>query len=224
MKPAKQLLLGSAATLVFLAILLLCAGRMDYWQAWAYAAIGMGMNVCTRLVLRGSPEVARERMAPGANAKSWDKALLGLGSLLTRVTLVVAGLDSGRWHWAPQLAWPGAASGALLAVAGAAGFLAAMKENRFFSAVVRVQTDRGHTVCTTGPYRIVRHPGYAGMIVGTLGLPLLLTSLWSALPALVSCALLVVRTALEDNALARELPGYADYRRTTRWRLVPGVW
>jgi len=62
------------------------------------------------------------------------------------------------------------------------------------------------------------------MIVGTLGLPLLLTSLWSALPALVSCALLVVRTALEDNALARELPGYADYRRTTRWRLAPGVW
>jgi protein-S-isoprenylcysteine O-methyltransferase Ste14 len=224
MKTAKQLILGSLPTLVFLAVLLLCAGRTGYWQAWAYAVIGMGMNVCTRLVLRGSPEVARERLAPGKGAKSWDKALLGLGSLLTLATLVVAGLDSGRCHWEPRLAWPWAAVGAVLTVAGAAGFLAAMKENRFFSAVVRVQTDRGHTVCTTGPYRIVRHPGYASMIVGTLGMPLLLTSLWSALPALAACALLIVRTALEDNALAGELPGYADYRRATRWRLVPGVW
>lgn len=224
MKTAKPLILGAVPTLVFLAILLLCAGRLEYWQAWAYAAIGTGINLCTRLVLRNAPETARERAMPGKGAKGWDKALLGLGLLLTLVTLVVAGLDSGRFHWTPRLSWPWAAGGAGLTVAGAAVFLSAMKENRFFSAVVRIQADRGHTVCTTGPYRIVRHPGYAGMIVGTLGLPLLLTSLWSVLPALLSCVLLVARTGLEDAALGRELPGYNDYRRATRWRLVPGVW
>jgi protein-S-isoprenylcysteine O-methyltransferase Ste14 len=99
-----------------------------------------------------------------------------------------------------------------------------MKENRFFSAVVRIQTDRGHTVCSTGPYRLVRHPGYAGMIIGTLGLPLMLTSFWSGLPALLSAVLLVVRTRLEDATLQEELTGYREYQAATRFRLVPGLW
>lgn len=93
-----------------------------------------------------------------------------------------------------------------------------------FSAVVRVQADRGHAVCTSGPYAVVRHPGNAGMIVGTLGLPLLLLSAWSAIPAALSVALLVARARLEDDALARELDGYRAYQRTTRFRLVPGLW
>jgi len=115
-------------------------------------------------------------------------------------------------------------AGMALAAAGTVIFLLAMKENRFFSAVVRVQTDRGHTVCSTGPYGIVRHPGYVGMIIGTLGLPFLLMSLWSGIPALLSSILLVARTRLEDAALEKELLGYREYQRITRFRLLPGVW
>ena len=220
----KQALISLAATGVFLAILLVSAGHLGYWQAWAYAALSIVMNLCTRLTLRSNPEVAKERAKPGKGAKGWDKALLGLGSLLTLVTLVVAGLDSGRFHWLPLLSGVWFIAGMALAAAGTVIFLLAMKENRFFSAVVRVQTDRGHTVCSTGPYGIVRHPGYVGMIIGTLGLPFLLMSLWSGIPALLSSILLVARTRLEDAALEKELLGYREYQRITRFRLLPGVW
>jgi protein-S-isoprenylcysteine O-methyltransferase Ste14 len=220
----KQLLVSLVTTLVFLAILLVSAGDIGYWQAWLYAAVSTVMNLCTRLVLRNTPDVAQERAKAGQGAKGWDKALLALGLQLTVVTLVVAGLDSGRFHWAPRIPWMCSLLGAALSIAGMTLFLLAMKENRFFSAVVRIQTDRGHTVCSTGPYRLVRHPGYAGMIIGTLGLPLMLTSFWSGLPALLSAVLLVVRTRLEDATLQEELTGYREYQATTRFRLVPGLW
>jgi len=100
----------------------------------------------------------------------------------------------------------------------------AMLANRFFSAVVRIQTDRGHTVVTTGPYRFVRHPGYAAGVLGYLAMPLLLNSLWASILALLTIALIIVRTKLEDDTLQAELPGYVDYTQQTRYRLLPGVW
>jgi len=215
---------GLVSNLVFLAILLLSAGRLTYWPAWAYLAIGVVMMTLTRLILRQKPELAAERAKPGPGAKSWDKKLLGLGLLLTLALLVIAGLDAGRYLLRPRLTWPWSVTGVLLSLSGMGVFLLALKENRFFSTVVRIQSDRGHTVCTSGPYRIVRHPGNAGMIIGTIGLPLLFMSAWSAVPALLSVALLVARTRLEDSALANELDGYRDYQRTTRFRLMPGVW
>lgn len=220
----KQLIVSSTTTFVLLVILLASAGRLSYWQAWEYAAISTAMNVCTRLTLRNAPGVAKERAKPGEGAKEWDKVLLGLGFLLTVATLVVAGLDSGRFNWRPQLSWGWSLAGIALTAIGMVIFLLALKENQFFSAVVRIQSDRGHTVCKTGPYSVVRHPGYAGMIIGTLGLPLLLTSVWSGIPSLLSVVLLVARTRLEDATLENELLGYRDYQRTTRFRLLPALW
>lgn len=220
----QRLLASSVTTLVFLVVLLVAAGHVDYWQAWAYAGLSLTMNVATWVVLRGAPEVAKERLQPGRGAKSWDKALLLAGLVLNVVMLIVAGLDSGRFHFRPVLSFRWAIAGILVSLAGMSLFLWALKENRFFSSVVRVQADRGQTVCTTGPYRVLRHPGNAGMIVGTLGLPLLFTSAWSLIPALLFAALLVVRTYLEDRTLSAELSGYVEYRAHTRFRLVPGVW
>lgn len=217
----KPYLPGLVTNAVFLAILLVSAGTLRYPSAWVYAAIGVVMTVLSRRAAGG--ELAQERARPGAGAQGWDKKLLAFGFLLNLAVLVVAGLDT-RHAWSPRLGWPWSVAGAALSLAGMALFLRSMKENRFFSAVVRVQRERGHAVCTTGPYRVVRHPGYAGMIVGTLGMPLLLLSAWSAIPAVLSAALLIVRTALEDALLARELEGYRAYQAATRYRLIPGIW
>ena len=99
-----------------------------------------------------------------------------------------------------------------------------MAENRFFSGVVRIQTDRGHVVCDSGPYRIVRHPGYAGNILALPGIALALSSVWTLIPATVALIITVLRTALEDRTLQEELPGYRDYARRVRYRLMPGIY
>jgi protein-S-isoprenylcysteine O-methyltransferase Ste14 len=122
------------------------------------------------------------------------------------------------------MTWPWSVAGLLVSFLGMGIFLLALKENRFFSSVVRIQSDRDHTVCDSGPYKVVRHPGNAGMIIGTLGLPLLFLSAWSAIPASLFIVLMVMRTSLEDTALADELTGYRDYQHRTRYRLVPGLW
>jgi len=96
-------------------------------------------------------------------------------------------------------------------------------ENRFFSVVVRIQTDRGHVVCDSGPYRIVRHPGYAGNILPLAGIVLALGSIWTLIPAMVALIITVIRTTLEDRTLQDELPGYRDYARRVRYRLIPGI-
>jgi len=220
----KRLAISLATTCIFLAILLISAGRFDYWQGWAYAGISLIMNFVSHMILRNNPELAQERSKPGSGTKEWDKKLLGLGLLLSLASLVIAGLDSGRCHWTPAVSWLWFFPGLILSLGGMFVFLLALKENRFFSAVVRIQKDRSQTVCRTGPYKVVRHPGNAGMIVGTMALPLLFLSLWCAVPVLISMALLVVRTHLEDRLLSEELEGYSEYQRETRYRLIPGIW
>ena len=220
----KSFLPAIVSNLVFLAILLLSAGTVNYWPAWVYLATGVLMSGLTRWILRRDPELAKERAKPGADSKVWDKKLLGVSFLLSLSMLVLAGLDAGRFHWNPVLTWPWSAAGLVLSLVGMGIFLRALKENRFFSAVVRVQRDRGHAVCNTGPYRVIRHPGNLGMLLGTLGLPILLMSAYSAIPAVLSAVVMIARTHMEDTTLAEELDGYQDYQRTTRYRLVPGVW
>ena len=100
----------------------------------------------------------------------------------------------------------------------------ALLENRFFSGVVRIQKDRGHHVISSGPYHFIRHPGYAATLWAYLFTPLLLDSAWAFIPGFLLIGVLVIRTALEDQTLHEELPGYKDYARKTRYRLLPGIW
>jgi protein-S-isoprenylcysteine O-methyltransferase Ste14 len=224
MESAKRLLPPLAAAIFFPAVLFVSAGHLRYWQGWVYAAVSLLMSFATQLILRDKPDLAEERSKPGAGTKVWDKKLLGLGLLLTLTTLVLAGLDSGRYHWPPVLSWMWSIPGLILNLAGMVIFLLALNENRFFSAVVRIQGERSHSVCRTGPYTVIRHPGNAGMIVGTMGLPFLLTSFWSTIPVMLSVVILLIRTHLEDNMLQEELEGYPGYQQTTRFRLIPGIW
>jgi protein-S-isoprenylcysteine O-methyltransferase Ste14 len=137
--------------------------------------------------------------------------------------VIAAGLDH-RYGWSPAFPlWLNIIGFILIAVGYAFGVWAFI-ENRFFSSVVRIQTERGHVVCDTGPYRIVRHPGYAGNILPLLGIVLALGSVWTVIPAVVALVIAIVRTALEDRTLQEELPGYREYAHRVRYRLFPGIY
>jgi len=211
-------------TFVFFSIIFFSAGRIDYFQGLLYLAIGVTMAVLNYTVLRIDSELSVERSKPGDGTKTWDKAILGLSLLATIVMYCVAGLDSGRYHWSPQFHWSLIALGAVLTAAGQLLFLIAQKQNKFFSSTVRIQTERGHTVCDTGLYKLVRHPAYMGMFVQTLGFPLIFGSLWGIIPVSASIILLLVRTCLEDKTLKEELDGYLTYSGKTRYRIIPFVW
>ncbi len=204
------------------AILFLGSGRPDWTLAWIYLASYTGLIATTRLVVRDK-ELFAERAQVGKGAKSWDKGLSALFSLFGLAMLVVAALDA-RFGWSPPASIALVAIGFVAFLLGFGASVWAMAANRFFSTFVRIQTDRGHAVATGGPYRFVRHPGYAGFILGSLGTPLLLGSVWALVPAALSSAVIVVRTVLEDRTLQAELPGYHDYALRVRDRLVPGLW
>jgi protein-S-isoprenylcysteine O-methyltransferase Ste14 len=174
---------------------------------------------------RRDPGLLKERMtgAGRPDVKAWDRKIIRAYTFLLVAMLLVAPLDAMRFRWS---AVPWTVRGLALPVMLAAWSLIiwAFRENAFLAECVRIQTERGHTVCSTGPYRIVRHPMYVGVILTIVGIPVLLGSLFGLIPAGLIAALFILRTALEDRTLRAELPGYADYARTVRWKLVPGVW
>lgn len=213
-----------AAALLVAAIFGFGSGRAGWTRAWVYLGLTVAVQAASTLALaRVSPDLLVERSRLRQGTKPWDKLLAPVvagGSLLI---FLVAALDV-RFHWPPAV--PAGWSAAALAVCGAGALLThrAMVANRFFSATVRIQVERGHVVVDGGPYRRVRHPGYTGALAFTLASPLALGS-WAALvPAAAIAAVLVVRTALEDRTLHRELTGYPDYARRVRYRLLPGLW
>ncbi|MBN2464031.1 isoprenylcysteine carboxylmethyltransferase family protein [candidate division WOR-3 bacterium] len=206
-------------------ILFVVSRRWDWTAAWALVGIYAATFLAQAVVLiPRSPELLAERSArlrPGT--KSWDRKLLPFYGISTLALLVVAGLDL-RLGWSHPLPASVQYLGLGLALLGNGLVTWAMAANAFFAFSVRIQKERGQKVATTGPYRVVRHPGYVGAILFTLGITFLLGSIWALLPAAAAVLLLVVRTALEDLALKKELPGYVEYSGKTRFRLVPGVW
>jgi protein-S-isoprenylcysteine O-methyltransferase Ste14 len=207
------------------AVLFLSSGRLRWGAAWAYLAAYLGAIVSTGLlIMPRHPELIAERGRAGQNAKGWDRLLAPAVSLLGLLaTLVVSGLDV-RFGWSRWMARGMQRAGFALLALGYAMTTWAMASNRFFASLVRIQRDRGHTVASGGPYRFVRHPGYVGMAAFTLATPLLLGSRRALIPAGLTVAGLVLRTALEDRTLRRELDGYEDYTQQVRYRLLPGVW
>jgi protein-S-isoprenylcysteine O-methyltransferase Ste14 len=223
----KQVIGYVVFTFVLPLVLFLAAGRLNWWIAWAYVVIYIGMVVTGRVIIfLKNPDliVERAQLFGGEGVKSWEKFLVPLVALYGPLAVwIVAGLDE-RFGWSAPFA-PWVQVVALVAVA--LSYLLgnwAMVANRYFSSVVRIQEDRGHTVVTNGPYRFVRHPAYTGNLFGTLAMAIALGSWWALIPAGVDVVGLIVRTALEDRTLRAELPGYADYARQTRSRLFPGIW
>ncbi len=224
----KGVLVRAATVGIFFAliggILFWASGRLNWTWAWIYLGICLvSMLINGAIMLRTNPATIAERGRP-QETKDWDKVVGGLWALAIYFALpLVAGLDT-RFGWTSALnvAWHVAGVVVLTAALGLTSW--AMIANAYFSTAVRIQIDRGHTVCRSGPYRFVRHPGYVGFILQALGTSILLGSWWALIPALIAAALMTIRTALEDRTLQSELPDYQDYVQEVRYRLIPGIW
>lgn len=205
---------------------LLISRRWDWWEAWTYAGISiLGFAISRMLAAQRHPDILSERakFLQHEDAKPFDKILSPLVGLGGGIIPITAGLDE-LFQWSPGFSPTVKIISLIIILAGYTLASYALIENRFFSGMVRIQTDRGHEVVSGGPYRWVRHPGYAGSLITYPVIPLLLDSEWTFIPAILLIIILVIRTYLEDKTLQKELPGYADYAKKVRYRLVPGVW
>jgi protein-S-isoprenylcysteine O-methyltransferase Ste14 len=214
-----------AVTLITLAVLLFVpAGRMTWTRGWlfllAFTLLMFGAIVYFRRV---NPQMFAIRSRVHPEIKRWDKVVIGLLFLAMFAIPLVAGVDDGRFHWS-SMSWLLVGLGYLLLITGWIGVAWAETVNPFFEPGVRIQTERGHHVIDTGPYAIVRHPGYVAASVMFAGFALSLGSWWALIPAGVGSLVLVLRTVWEDRMLHVELPGYATYAARVRFRLIPGVW
>jgi protein-S-isoprenylcysteine O-methyltransferase Ste14 len=175
------------------------------------------------VVIPHYPELLAERVGPRKGAKTWDTIILSLYGLVMLIMWVVAGFDV-RYAWSSEIGLVAQSAAMLIVIGGYALVVWATGTNAFFSQVVRIQTERGHTVVTNGPYRFVRHPAYTGAVLLVLASPIMLGSWWALIPGVICAVLMIVRTALEDRTLQVELSGYTVYAQRTRHRLLPGVW
>jgi protein-S-isoprenylcysteine O-methyltransferase Ste14 len=205
--------------------LFLPAGTWAWSKGWLYLIVVLAASVVSTIYLRRvNPDVIAGRVNRHEGTRRWDLLLGLLGFLPTMLAIpIVASLDDGRFHWS-HVPWWGCLQGYVLIATGFVGVTWATAVNKFFEPLVRIQTDRGHKVIDTGPYAIVRHPGYVFGFLMFLGMPLALGSWWALIPAMLLAPLLVVRTNWEDGTLRDELPGYEEYAQRVRYRLVPGIW
>ena len=205
---------------------MMISGDWRWWQGWVYAALTIFSFVASRaLAARLHPDLIRERarFMEAKDTKPWDKVLAPLLALGSIFGAIVAGVDR-LYGWSSAFPIWVSVTALIVMIVGYSFSSWALIVNRFFSGTVRIQTERGHHVVTDGPYRFVRHPGYAGGLLGFVMIPLLLDSVWAFIPTVFLTAVVFVRTALEDATLQKELPGYAEYARKTRYRLIPGMW
>ena len=207
------------------AILFIPAGRLDWWGAWAYIGLLVGGGVIsTPILLRVNPEMVEERFHLRRRVAQKTDAVIGL--VMTAFwfsALVVGGLDR-RFGWSSGMSPWLQCVGLVIGSGGYVFAMWAMAVNKFFALLVRIQTERGHAVVTSGPYRLVRHPGYAGGVLLFLSTPVVLGSWWAFLPMGLATCSLVVRTTVEDNSLQEGLDGYRDYARKVPYRLLPRLW
>lgn len=207
-------------------IIFVSSGSLTWDIGWIYVALTAAFTLGGRIIMRWkTPDLIVERgqAFDKEDTEPWDRKLMPLVIIGPVVMLIVAGLDE-RFGWSPSLPLMLHVSAFVITALGYTLSTWATLVNRFFSAVVRIQRERGHSVVTSGPYKFVRHPGYAGGMMTNFAIPLLLGSLWALVPGVIVNCIFIVRTVLEDKTLQEELDGYREYAERVRYRLLPGVW
>ena len=204
------------------AILFRSAGRWDYWYGWVFFLLHIYVTLFSWLIIPS--ELLQERTKPGPGTKIWDHVFYVFYLPLIYIIPLIATLDGGRYHWTGNFPlWVNALAFVVIFL-GYSLTIFSLWKNRFFSATVRIQKDRGQYVIEKGPYAFIRHPGYAGVIVSSFSIAFAMNSLWALIPAGLLAIAFIIRTYLEDITLQRELPGYADYAARVKYRLIPMVW
>lgn len=224
MSRTKAIAYAVGLPLGLLALVFLPVGRLDWLPGWYFIAfVGVAYGASALILARVNPAIyrARSRFQPGT--KRWDMILLWLMLPAMVAEVPLATFDAGRIAWS-AVPLSVVILGYVLLGAGIAVTAWAQAVNRFFEPGVRVQRERGQNVVSSGPYAIVRHPGYVGALMMFAGIALALASWWALIPAAWAGAILILRTSWEDALLQAELDGYADYARRVRFRLVPGIW
>jgi protein-S-isoprenylcysteine O-methyltransferase Ste14 len=221
----KTILMPFGWKAVFYICFFLAAGRLDIPRAWLLLGIDyLGVVVVSAIFWKVAPELANQRATIKEGTKPWDKVFLAFYFTISLIGFpIIAGLDVGRFQWS-ELHINFSIAGVILFLLCVALGSWAIVINRFFELTVRIQSERGHKVITSGPYRFVRHPGYLAITLGALSASLILGSGYSLIPGGLGIIAVLIRTHLEDRTLQEELNGYREYASRVRWRLVPGIW
>ena len=217
---------ATIVTAIFAVGLFVSAGTLPWVMGWVYIlAFYANQVIVGAILVPNNPQLAAERTRLDRDAApEWDRPLTGTVSLFgPLLTLIVAGLDH-RWGGSIRLSPWLRGIGVTVGVAAQCLGIWAMATNRYFYSFVRIELEEGHQVISSGPYRVIRHPGYAAGALYALATPLWLGALWAYAGSLVTITAIVLRTALEDRTLRAELPGYEAYTRRVSSRLIPGVW
>ncbi len=211
--------------LVFAAALFVAAGTVAWTAGWVYLGLFFGFVVAlTAWLLRHNPGLLTERMSNfKRDQKTWDKVFFSVMNVIFLAWLILMPLDAVRFRWS-RVPWPVQALGAAILLGSFELFFLVYRENSYLSPMVRIQSERGQTVISTGPYACVRHPMYAGALLWIVGTALLLGSAYGLLGGLVLAAMIALRSVLEERTLREELPGYDAYLERVRYRLIPYVW
>ncbi len=232
MEPEKKTSIVRIAVMLLMVMVLfpllpmIISGRWKWWQAWVMGVLFILSFIFSRAIAaRKTPDILKERAnyATQGNTQPWDKWLSPIMAFGSVFILLAAGLDD-RFNWSPDLSLGWELLGLALILTGYVFGSFAFVENAFFSGTVRLQPERGQTVVKSGPYGWVRHPGYLGSLIASIGMPLLLDSLWAYIPMIIFGFFYVLRTHLEDRFLRENLTGYSDYASEVRFRLFPGIW
>lgn len=209
---------------IHICLLFISAGSIRWFNGWFYVGIFTSIFLFFAILfLKLNPELLRERMKfVKKDTKPFDRIFFLIFIPLYFIMLIISGLDY-RYGWS-HMSFTLFVSGITAYIVTAVFMIWAMSVNTHFEATVRIQADRNHKVCTGGPYRFVRHPGYSGMIFNCPSIALILGSYIALIPAGLIVVLIIIRTLLEDNVLQKELEGYKEYAGKTKYRLLPFVW
>jgi protein-S-isoprenylcysteine O-methyltransferase Ste14 len=221
----KKAIVSSYVGVIVLAIVIFIAGgKLIYWQALLYLGLAILGTTLTHVLSPKGSDLTARRVNSAKTGEAWDRKIVGVLFILSILTFIVAGLDSGRFGWSGNVPFAVTIIGSIVMFLGQLIFALARRENSFFSSTVQIEEDRSHSVCMTGPYSIVCHPGYLGMLLSVIGFPFVLCSYWAIIPVVISLITLLVRVELETRYLKENLNGYKEYYNTVKYKLIPYIY